>query len=72
MHESKTWPVRKKNEVALQQAEMRMIGWMCGIKLQDRIPSKNLDRDCGKRLSDTEIEQDAMDRKRWRKQIRDD
>jgi len=35
-----TWPVRKENEVALQWAEMRMIRWMCGIKLQDRISSK--------------------------------
>jgi len=27
-------PIRKKNEVELQQAEMRMVRWMCGIKLQ--------------------------------------
>jgi len=32
----------------------------------------NLERDCGKRLSGMYIEQGAMDRKRWRKQIRDD
>jgi len=33
------WP----NEVTLQQAEMRiMIRWMCGMKLQDRVPSKGL------------------------------
>jgi len=24
----KTWPVRNENEVALQQAEMRMVSWM--------------------------------------------
>jgi len=24
----------------LQRAEMRMVRWMCGVKLQDRIPSK--------------------------------
>ena len=35
-------PVRKENEVALQQAEMQMVRWMCGVKLQDRIPSKAL------------------------------
>jgi len=35
LHGSETWPVRKENEVALQQAEMRMVRWMCGIKLQD-------------------------------------
>ena len=28
--------------VALQQAEMRMVTWMCGIKLKDRFPSKEL------------------------------
>ena len=42
LHGSETWPVRKENEVALQQAEMRMVRWMCGIKLKDRVPSKAL------------------------------
>jgi len=42
LHGSETWPVRKENEVALQQAEMRMVRWMCGIKLQDRVLSKGL------------------------------
>jgi len=42
LHGSDTWPVRKENEVALQQAEMRLVRWMCCIKLQDRIPSKGL------------------------------
>ena len=28
--------------MALQWAEMRMVSWMCGIKLQDRVPSKGL------------------------------
>jgi len=42
LHGSETWPVRKENEVALQRAEMRMVRWMCGVKLQDRFPSKEL------------------------------
>jgi len=42
LHGSETWPVRKENEVALQQAGMRMVRWMCGVKLQDRVPSKGL------------------------------
>jgi len=42
LHGSETWPVRKENEVALQQEEMKMVRWMCGIKLQDRVPSKGL------------------------------
>jgi len=29
-------------EVALQRAEMRMVRWMCGIKLKHRFPSKEL------------------------------
>ena len=42
LHESETWLVRKENVVALQRAEMRMVSWMCGIKLKDRFPSKEL------------------------------
>jgi len=37
-----TWPVRKENEVALQRAEMRMVRWMCNVKVKDRVPSKEL------------------------------
>ena len=40
LHGSETWPVRKENEVALQQAEMRMVRWMCNVKVKDRVPSK--------------------------------
>ena len=28
--------------VALLRVEMRMVRWMCGIKLKDRLPSKEL------------------------------
>jgi len=28
--------------VALQWAKMRMVIWKCGIKLKDRVPSKEL------------------------------
>ena len=42
LHGSETWSVRMENEVALQRAEMRMVRWMCGMKLKDRIPSKEL------------------------------
>jgi len=40
LHGSETWPVRKENVVALQRAEMRMVRWMCGVKLKDRLPSR--------------------------------
>jgi len=36
LHGSGAWPVRKENEVALQRAEMRMVRWMCGVKLKDK------------------------------------
>jgi len=42
LHGNETWPVRKENAVALQRAEMRMVRWMCGVKLKDRLPSKEL------------------------------
>jgi len=42
LHGSETWLVRKENEVALQRAEMRMVRSMSGMKLQDRVPSKEL------------------------------
>jgi len=39
LHGSETWPVRKENEVALQRAEMRMVRWMCNVKVKERVPS---------------------------------
>ena len=42
LHRTETWPFRKENEVALQQAEMRMVRWMCNVKVKDRVPSKEL------------------------------
>ena len=35
LHGSETLPVRKENVAALQRAEMRMVRWMCGSKLND-------------------------------------
>jgi len=34
LHGSETWPVRKENDVALQQREMRMVRWMYGIMVK--------------------------------------
>ena len=42
LHGSETWPGRKENEVELQQAEMRIVRWMCNVKVKDRVPSKQL------------------------------
>ena len=49
LHGSETWPVRKENELALQRAEMRMIRWMCNVKVKNRVPSKELRQRLGKR-----------------------
>ena len=51
LHGSETWPVRKQNVVALQRAEMRMVRWMCGVKLKDRLPSKELRERLGVKVS---------------------
>jgi len=42
LHGCETWPVRKENEVALQRAEMRMVRWVCNVKVKDRVSSKEL------------------------------
>jgi len=42
LHGSETWPIKKENEVALRRVEIRMVRWMSGIKLQDRVLSKGL------------------------------
>jgi len=31
--------------VALQRAEMRMVRWMCGVKLKNRLPNKGVERE---------------------------
>jgi len=42
LHGSETWPVRKENEVAIQRAEMKIVRWMCNVKVKDKVPSKKL------------------------------
>jgi len=42
LHGSETWPVGKENKVVLQRAEMRMVLWMCNVKVKDRVPGKEL------------------------------
>jgi len=45
LHGSETWRVWKENEVALQRAEMRMVRWMCNVKVKDRVTSKEFRKD---------------------------
>jgi len=37
LHGSGTWPVGKEGVVALRRAEMGVVGWMCGVGLEDRL-----------------------------------
>jgi len=39
---SETWSVKKENELTLQWAEMRMIMWMCGVKMTDTFTCSQL------------------------------
>jgi len=62
LHGSETWPIRKKGGVLLRRAKMRIIRWICGMKLQDRVPSKELRERLG--LDDI-ISVLRRDRLRW-------
>jgi len=42
LHGSEIWLVKKENEVAIHRTEMRIVRWMCGVKLPDKVPSKGL------------------------------
>ena len=53
LHGSETWPVRKENEVALQRTQMRMVRWMCGMKLH---PLEDDDNCCNAELQLTQTQ----------------
>jgi len=36
-----------RNEVTFQLAEMRMVGWMCDVKVKNRVPCKELRKRLG-------------------------
>ena len=42
LHGRETWPVGKENEVALRRVEMRVVRWMCSVKVKDGVPSGEL------------------------------
>jgi len=48
LHGNETWSLKRENEVALYWAEMRMIGWMCGVKLRDKLSCVELRQWLGK------------------------
>jgi len=47
LHGSETVPVNKQNELTLQRADMKMIGWMCGVEVADRFTHKELTERAG-------------------------
>jgi len=44
MHGNKTWPMKVEHELKLNCAEMSVIRWMCGVKLNERKKIEELKR----------------------------
>ena len=42
MYCSKTWPMKAEHEMRMNQTEMSVIRWMCGVKLNERKKSEEL------------------------------
>jgi len=42
LHGSETWPMGWESRVTLRRAGMRMVGRMCGVRLQDGVPGGGL------------------------------
>ena len=42
LHGSETWALNRENEIKLERNEMKMVRWMVGTKLIERVPSKEL------------------------------
>jgi len=37
LHGSEKWSLKRENELALHPTEMRMVKWMCGVKLRVKL-----------------------------------
>ena len=42
MYGSETWVIKKEGEWRCERNEMRMVRWMCDVKLKDRKPNVQL------------------------------
>ena len=42
MHGGETWPMKVEHELKMNRIEIRMIRWMCGVKLNERKKSEEL------------------------------
>ena len=51
LHGGETWPVGEEGGMALQRADMRMVGWMCSVRLRDGVSGEEL----GERLGVVDI-----------------
>jgi len=47
LHGSQTWSLTRENELPLHRAKMRMIRWMCGVKLRDKLSCVELSQQLG-------------------------
>ena len=47
LHRSEMWSLKRENELALHWTEMRMIRWMCGVKLTDKLSCVKLEQRSG-------------------------
>jgi len=46
LHGNETWPGRKENKVVLLRAEIRMVRWMCDVKVKKiKFQVKSSERD---------------------------
>ena len=41
---SQTWPVKVEDELKIERNDMRMVRWICGVKLSDKVTSEELRR----------------------------
>ena len=44
---SETWPVKSEDTDRMERNEMKMVRWMCGVRLQDRVSYADLRRRLG-------------------------
>ena len=42
VYESETWAMNMEQSARLERTDMRMVRWMCGVSLRDRVPSVEL------------------------------
>ena len=58
--------MKPENELALHQARMRMIGWMCGAKLRDKLSCVELRQQLG--IEDI-VKVVQRNRSRWHRHV---